>query len=84
MVVKSATGGRKICEAKRENKELKRENSDAERENSEPFHLTKIRESTACERLEKLKKELIFPRFYPRWKIICKISSFALYFYHYL
>ena len=36
MVVKSATGGRKICEAKRENKEPKRENSDAKRENSEP------------------------------------------------
>ena len=35
MVVKSATGGRKICEPKRENKEPKRENSDAERENSE-------------------------------------------------
>ena len=63
MVVKSATGGRKICEAKRENKEPKRENSDAERENSEPFHLTKIRESTACERLEKLKKSCFFLAF---------------------
>ena len=61
MVVKSATGGRKMCEAERENKESKRENSEPKREMCEPpceTRSTPQREKNAAHTERKLNDSL--------------------------